>query len=60
MQKFLKENEKQVSVAIISFACGFAGAFLLIQLYTNREVVGTYCARTAVQAQEYFNNLKIK
>ncbi len=46
-----------VSVAIISFALGFAVSFLVIELYSNRDIVGNYCMRTAKQAQEYFKNL---
>jgi len=57
MNQFLKRNEKLVSACIISFALGFAVSFILIQLYTNREIVGNYCARTAKQAQDYFRNL---
>ena len=57
MREFLAKYERSVSVAIVSFALGFAAAFLLIELYANRDVVGSYCIRTAKQAQEYFKNL---
>lgn len=57
MKQFLRRHEKLVSVAIISFAAGFAGAFFLLQLYANRDIVGNFCARTAKQAQEYFKSL---
>ena len=58
MKNFLAKHERLVSVAIVSFASGFALAFLVIELYANRDIVGNYCIRTAKQAQEYFKNLK--
>jgi len=57
MKDFLKKHDRLASVALISFAAGFAVSFILTELYSNRDIVGNYCLRTAKQAQEYFKSL---
>ncbi|MES2088110.1 MAG: hypothetical protein V4467_03940 [Patescibacteria group bacterium] len=57
MKDFLKKNEKAVSVAIISFAVGFGFSLVLMKVYAHSEIIGNFCARTAEQAQAYFNSL---
>ncbi len=53
MKEFYRKNQEIISVAVVSFAVGFAVAFFVTKYYDNLVAVGNYCADTVKQAGKF-------
>lgn len=53
MRHFYRKRERLVSAVIVSFALGFASAFLLTKYYDNLASVGNYCSEVASKAGKF-------